>query len=142
MALAGAWTLGYGASTGSADASPNTPASIDETSVIEAVQSSQRMGPKLLEPPPIDQLGLDIRAFIATINVARDRVTSLAERYGADVIEEAMHRIALMSSRSDSFNRLSYRLFKSRRLSRFLYPVLRAIRNGTLKVLGRRKMGY
>jgi lysophospholipase L1-like esterase len=54
------WTLGYGASTGSADASPKTPASIDETSVLEALQSSQRMGPKLLEPPPIDRLGLDI----------------------------------------------------------------------------------
>ncbi len=60
VALAGVWTLGYGASVGSADATPRTPASIDEASVIEAVQSSQRMGPKLLEPPPIDRLGLDI----------------------------------------------------------------------------------
>ena len=30
-------------------------------------------------------LGLDIRAFIATLNVARDRVSELARRYGADV---------------------------------------------------------
>lgn len=60
LALAGMWTLGYGASTSSADASPRTPAAIDESAVLEAVRSSQRMGPRLLEPPPSDELGLDI----------------------------------------------------------------------------------
>ncbi|TNF62322.1 MAG: hypothetical protein EP303_04220, partial [Deltaproteobacteria bacterium] len=58
--MAGVWTLGYGASTTSADATPKTPAAIDETAVLEAVRSGQRMGPKLLEPPPNDKLGLDI----------------------------------------------------------------------------------
>ena len=58
--MAGVWTLGYGASSSSADATPKTPAAIDETAVLQAVQSSQRMGPKLLSPPPIDKLGLDI----------------------------------------------------------------------------------
>ena len=58
--LAGVWTLGYGASSTSADTSPRTPAAIDETEVLKAVQSSQRMGPKLLEPPPTEELGLDI----------------------------------------------------------------------------------
>ena len=56
----GVWTLGYGASTSSADTSPKTPAAIDETAVLNAVRSSQRMGPKLLEPPPVGKLGLDI----------------------------------------------------------------------------------
>ena len=58
--LAGVWTLGYGASNSSADAKPKAPAAIDETAVIKAVRSSQRMGPKLLQPPPSDKLGLDI----------------------------------------------------------------------------------
>jgi len=60
VALAGVWTLGYGAATTSADASPKTPAAIDETGVLEAVRAGQRMGPKLLQPPPNDLLGLDI----------------------------------------------------------------------------------
>lgn len=40
-----------------------------------------------------DALGLDIRAFIATINVARNRVSELVSRYGAEVIAEAMQRM-------------------------------------------------
>lgn len=40
-----------------------------------------------------DALGLDIRAFIATINVARNRVSDLVLRYGADVIVQAMQRM-------------------------------------------------
>lgn len=60
VAVAGTWTLAYGPSTTSADASPNPPASIDGRGVIEVVRSGQRMGPKLLRPPPNDELGLDI----------------------------------------------------------------------------------
>jgi lysophospholipase L1-like esterase len=60
VSLASVWALGYGASTTSADATPKTPAAIDETAVLKAVRSSQRMGPKLLQPPPVDRLGLDI----------------------------------------------------------------------------------
>ena len=58
--LAGVWTLGYGAATTFADASPKSPAAIDEREVLKAVRSSHRMGPRLLEPPPVDKLGLDI----------------------------------------------------------------------------------
>ena len=58
--VAGVWTLGYGVSTTSADGSPKTPASIGETGMLEAVRLRQRMGPKLLQPPPNDALGLDI----------------------------------------------------------------------------------
>jgi N-methylhydantoinase B len=38
-------------------------------------------------------LGLDIRAFIATLNVARQRVTELATRYGIDVVSQAIRRM-------------------------------------------------
>jgi N-methylhydantoinase B len=40
-----------------------------------------------------DQLGLDIRAFIATVNVARRRVTELVARYGARTITDVMRRM-------------------------------------------------
>ncbi len=56
--------------------------------------------------------------------------------------DEAMHRIVLMSSRTDWFNRLNYLLFKSPRLSKVVYPVLKTIRNVTLRLLGRPKMGF
>ena len=38
-------------------------------------------------------LGLDIRAFIATLNVARARVTDLVTRYGADTVTAAIARM-------------------------------------------------
>jgi N-methylhydantoinase B len=40
-----------------------------------------------------DLLGLDIRAFIATVNVARQRIADLVERYGAHTIKEVMRRM-------------------------------------------------
>ena len=40
-----------------------------------------------------DALGLDIRAFIATINVARERVGELVQRYGPDLLEQVMLRM-------------------------------------------------
>ncbi len=43
------------------------------------------------------QLGLDIRAFMATINVAQDRITSLCERYGAATIAAVMRRMIAAS---------------------------------------------
>src|SRR5262249_60298502 len=39
------------------------------------------------------QLGLDFRAFIATINVARQRMGELVARYGAETVIEVMHRM-------------------------------------------------
>ncbi|MBV8535268.1 MAG: hydantoinase B/oxoprolinase family protein [Alphaproteobacteria bacterium] len=44
-----------------------------------------------------DQLGLDIRAFIATINVARARIGELVARYGAAVVSDAMRRMITSS---------------------------------------------
>jgi N-methylhydantoinase B len=39
------------------------------------------------------QLGLDIRAFIATLNVAQDRIAALCARYGAKTIAAVMRRM-------------------------------------------------
>lgn len=51
--------------------------------------------------------------------------------YGAD----AIHVLSLMSSRSGVFNRLTYWMFRSKRLSATLYPLFRFFRNLLLKLL-------
>jgi predicted DCC family thiol-disulfide oxidoreductase YuxK len=56
--------------------------------------------------------------------------------YGSD----AIHAIALISNKSGIFNRLNYWIFKSKTLSSWLYPILRACRNLLLKVLGKSKI--
>lgn len=56
--------------------------------------------------------------------------------YGAD----AVHALALISSRSGIFNRLNYRLFASQKASRFLYPALKFFRNLLLKIMGKTKI--
>jgi len=56
--------------------------------------------------------------------------------YGSD----AMHALALISSRSGLLNRLNYWIFKSKSISSWLYPILRSFRNLLLKVLGKTKI--
>jgi predicted DCC family thiol-disulfide oxidoreductase YuxK len=56
--------------------------------------------------------------------------------YGSD----AIHAVALISSRAGIFNRLNYWMFKSRTLSRIFYPILRFFRNLLLKLLRRTKI--
>ena len=56
--------------------------------------------------------------------------------YGSD----AIHALALISSRSGFFNRINYWLFKSKTLSHIFYPVLRFLRGLLLKLLGKSKI--
>ena len=56
--------------------------------------------------------------------------------YGSD----AIHSLALISSRSSFFNRLNYWMFKSKRVSHILYPALKFCRNLLLKILGKTKI--
>lgn len=56
--------------------------------------------------------------------------------YGAD----AVHVLALMGTNRGLFNRLAYWLFRSRAVSRAVYPVLKGCRNLLLKMLGRTKI--
>lgn len=56
--------------------------------------------------------------------------------YGSD----AIHVLALMGTRRGVFNRLAWWTFRSKRVSRVLYPVLRRARNLLLKLLGRSKI--
>jgi hypothetical protein len=52
-----------------------------------------------------------------------------------------VHVLALLSTRSGSFNRALSIAFRSQRMARVLYPLLRAGRNLTLLLLGRRRFG-
>ena len=49
---------------------------------------------------------------------------------------EAMHVLSLLSTRSGIFNRINFWVFRSRRLSRFLYPIFRFFRGLFLKARG------
>lgn len=56
--------------------------------------------------------------------------------HGADCI----NILALMSTRSGLFNKVNAVIFRSATVSRLLYPVLRAGRNLTLKILRRKSL--
>lgn len=77
----------------------------------------------------INALGLDIDQGMV---LQMDEQTY----YGSD----AIHTLALISSRSGFFNRITYQIFRSKHLSSLFYPVLRALRNLLLKLLGRSKI--
>ena len=96
--------------------------SIGELKIINARESSE-----VLEE--ITQLGLDIDQGMVL------KMGGVIY-YGAD----AIHALALISSRSGVFNKLNYWLFKSKRVSAVLYPLLRFFRNLLLKMLGKTKI--
>ena len=49
--------------------------------------------------------------------------------------DEAIHILSLLSTKSGIFNRLNYLIFKSSKVSSFLYPILRDCRSLALKVM-------
>ncbi len=53
---------------------------------------------------------------------------------------EAIHALALLSSKTGFFNRLASATFRRRSMSRLLYPILKSGRNLLLKILGRSKV--
>lgn len=56
--------------------------------------------------------------------------------YGAD----AVHVLARMGTRQGMFNRVAFWVFRSRVVSRAIYPLLRTCRNLLLKALGRTRV--
>lgn len=77
----------------------------------------------------ITALGLDIDEGM---------VVKVGERiyYGSD----AIHELAQMSAKKGVINRLSRLTFRSPALARFFYPMLKAVRNLLLKILGRSRI--
>ncbi len=63
-------------------------------------------------------------------------------RYGGRLYHgsDCVHLLAMLSTESGAFNRLNALMFRSKTLSRVLYPVLRMGRNLTLRLLGRSKI--
>lgn len=55
--------------------------------------------------------------------------------------DECINMLALLSTRSGVFNRLNATVFRSRAVSRLLYPALRVGRNVALRLLRREKIG-
>ncbi len=53
---------------------------------------------------------------------------------------ECIHRLALLATASNSFNKMNKLIFERRRLAAVLYPILRAGRNLSLKILGIKKI--
>jgi len=51
--------------------------------------------------------------------------------YGSD----AIHMLALLSTKSGVFNRCSYWMFKSKKIASWLYPFLRSCRNIALRLM-------
>ena len=95
---------------------------VGDLKIIDAREKS-----KILDE--ITELGLDID---------QGMVLKMGNQlyYGSD----AMHALALISSRSGLLNRVNYWIFKSKSVSSWLYPVLRLFRTLLLKMLGKAKI--
>ncbi len=72
------------------------------------------------------------------LDIDQGMVLKMGEQlyYGSD----AIHALALISSRSGIFNRANYWIFRSKTASSVLYPALRFCRNLLLKILGKTKI--
>ena len=51
---------------------------------------------------------------------------------------DAINRIALLTNKNTLFNKFAYSVFSKPVISRYAYPVLRGIRNITLRLLGKK----
>lgn len=96
--------------------------SVGDLKIIDARESSEALD-------EISRRGLDIDQGM----VVR---TGGQLYYGSD----AIHVLSLMGTRTGVFNRLNYWIFRSRTVSRILYPLLRYFRNLLLKILGKTKI--
>jgi predicted DCC family thiol-disulfide oxidoreductase YuxK len=72
------------------------------------------------------------------LDIDQGMVLKMGDRlyYGSD----AIHVLALISSRSGIFNRFNYWIFKSSTISALFYPILRFFRNLLLKLMGKTKI--
>lgn len=96
--------------------------SVGELKLIDARESSDVM-------EEITSAGLDID---------QGMVLKMGDAlyYGSD----AIHMLSLIGNRSGVFNKINYWIFRSRTVSRIIYPVLRLFRNLFLKLLGKTRV--
>jgi hypothetical protein len=93
-------------------------------------------GLRLVDARSGDPLVREVQA--AGFDLDRGMVLKLDGKYHFG--DRCVHMLALMSTPSGFFNKITRAIFTSPRLSRLLYPPLVAGRNATLFVLGRRKI--
>jgi hypothetical protein len=55
---------------------------------------------------------------------------------------EAIQRLAFMTTPVGAFNRISASVLSRPVLARLLYPVMRAVRNGVLRLMGRSRLRH
>ena len=79
-------------------------------------------------------------SFLHEREIDLDEGMALVQDGQISVGDVCIHKIALLTTPSDTFNRLNARIFRSATASRLLYPILRSFRNITLRALGRRKI--
>ncbi len=74
----------------------------------------------------------------AGLDIDEGMVVKIGQKvyYGA----EAIHVLSLLSTRSGIFNKLTYYVFKSPKVSAILYPLLRNTRNVALWALGKSRI--
>lgn len=65
-------------------------------------------------------------------------VLRIGERYFHG--DECIHVLAMLSTSTGALNRMNAAIFKNRTASRLIYPILRFIRNLTLKIMGRQPL--
>ena len=75
---------------------------------------------------------------VAGLDIDQGMVLKMGDAiyYGSD----AIHMLSLIGSPSGIFNRINYWAFRSKPVSRILYPILRFFRNLLLKILGKTKI--
>lgn len=104
---------------------------------VEMLRLREAVGPVELvnarQPHPVVQM---LRQKNVDLNEGMALVQGSTISHG----DECIHKLALMTTPSDRFNRINAAVFGSATASRILYPYLRAARNATLRVLGRKKL--
>ncbi|MCL1127481.1 DCC1-like thiol-disulfide oxidoreductase family protein [Shewanella surugensis] len=82
----------------------------------------------------------DVLAEITELGLDIDQGMVLKMEGEVYYAADAIHVLALISSRSGVFNRMNYWMFKSQYLSTICYPALRFFRNMLLKILAKTKI--
>ena len=83
-----------------------------------------------------DEVLLEIKA--AGLDLDEGMVVKIDDRMYSGA--EAIHVLASVSTKFGMFNRINGFIFRSARLSRLIYPLMRTCRNAALKILGRKKI--
>ena len=86
------------------------------------------------------ELNEDIANEIAQLNLNLDEGMAVKYQSKWYYASDAMHLLAAISEPKGLFNTLNHYSLKHRGVARFVYPIFKAIRNFTLRLMGRKKI--